>query len=115
MSIHDLVPAHGVRVLLELERRGEQEVVYRVEVHAPDASHATRARISVGGDPIDALSVALEPWRAIERDGGATAAEAPERWALESARGFLRTLHKQHAKDGAWPRRVLRWRERGAK
>lgn len=34
----------------------------------------------------------------------------PAAWALESAKGLLRTLAKNHAESADWPRRVHRWR-----
>ena len=96
-----LVPTKGVRVLLELESAGGEEVVYRVELHAPPASFEGRATIAVAGGVI-----ALSPWAALRGEG------EPEAWTVDSARAFLRTLHKNHAAARDWPRRQLRWRER---
>lgn len=100
-----LVPTHGVRVLLELASASDAEVVYRVELHAPAASFEGRATIAVEGGAIE-----WTPWSALPRDDGAGAEGPPEPWAIESARAFLRTLHKNHAAERDWPRKQLRWR-----
>lgn len=97
----DLIPTHGVRVLLELEQAGADAVVYAVELHAPDASHATRATITIASGALE-----LGAWLTSRGERG------PEAWAIESARAFLRTLHKNHVEERDWPRRQLRWRER---
>jgi hypothetical protein len=96
-----LVPTKGVRVLLELERAQDDEVVYRMELHAPLASFVGRATIAVVGG-----AISFSPWAALRGEG------EPEAWTVDSARAFLRTLHKNHAAARDWPRRQLRWRER---
>ena len=96
----DLSPHHGVRVKLELAEAGEHGVAYDVELHAPSSAFASRVTIAIGG------ALAFGPWRALEGAG------EPEPWMIESARGFLRTLHKNHVADRDWPRRWLRWRDR---
>ncbi|UJR82273.1 hypothetical protein [Sandaracinus amylolyticus] len=98
----DLIPQHGVRVLLELERAGDHDVVYRVELHAPATSHASRATIALEGG-----AITLDPWTTSRGD-----APAPEPWTVESARSFLKIVHKNHAAERDWPRRQLRWRDK---
>ncbi|AKF05106.1 hypothetical protein [Sandaracinus amylolyticus] len=96
----DLIPQHGVRVLLELERAGDRDVVYRVELHTAASSHASRATIAIEGG-----ALALDAW-------ATSRGEAPEPWTVESARSFLKILHKNHAAERDWPRRQLRWRDK---
>lgn len=95
-----LVPDQGVRVLLELLSSGDRGARYRVELHAPTASWRGAAAISPDG------AIALEPFAPLRGEG------APDAWMIEQARAFLRTLHKNHAADGSYPRRLLRWRDR---
>lgn len=103
----DLVPTHGVRVLLERGSTDDAGASYAVEIHAPASSWRSEARLAVAG-----AQIALGPWRAIRGEGG-----EPEPWMIESARGFLRTVLKNAAveRDPAlrdWPPRQLRWRDR---
>lgn len=103
MSHSERIPTHGARVLLELDDASADAVVYRVELIAPSATHASRATLAVEGG-----AISLEPWTAVRGEG------EPEAWAIDIARAFLRMLHKNHAEAGDWPRRQLRWRERRA-
>ena len=103
MSQSDRIPTHGVRVLLELEEATADSVAYRVELIAPSVTHASRATIAIASGELS-----LDPWRTERGEG------EPEAWAIDSARAFLRTLHKNHAEERDWPRRQLRWRERRA-
>jgi hypothetical protein len=112
-----LAPENGVRVLLELARAEDDVAIYRVELHAPDAAWHCEARIDPRGvaigEPAPLSSAAPSP--AAEAGGrptGGGPAGAPEPWMIESARAFLRTLHKNHVAARDWPRRQLRWRER---
>lgn len=95
----ELVPTHGARVLLDRVATDGARATYRVEIHAPEASWASEASLDA--------AVTLAPWRAIRGAIG-----EPEPWMIESARGLLRTLLKNHAGDGSYPPRLLRWRER---
>lgn len=95
----ELVPTHGVRVLLDRIAIEGTRARYRVEIHAPESSWASEAALDT--------SVLLEPWQPIRGS-----AVEPEPWMIESARGLLRTLIKNHATDGAYPHRLLRWRQR---
>lgn len=103
MTQSDRIPSHGLRVLLELEAATEGSVSYRVELIAPSVTHVSRAAIAIGSGEL-----ALEPWSLARGEG------EPEQWAIDTARAFLRTLHKNHAEARDWPRRQLRWRERRA-
>lgn len=95
----DLVPTHGVRVLLVRAAIDDAGATYRVELHAPDSSWASEARVGA--------AIAIGPWTATRGS-----APDPEPWMIESARGFLRTLAKNHAAERDWPARQLRWRDR---
>lgn len=97
----ELVPTHGVRVLLELVSADDREVVYRVALHGPASSFAGRATIAIEGG-----AIAWDEWTPTRGEG------APEPWTIESARAFLRIVHKNHAAERDWPRKQLRWRER---
>jgi hypothetical protein len=97
----DLIPQHGARVLLDLQRAGDAEIVYRVELHAPEASFAGVASLEVASGKL-----ALGPWTVLRGEG------EPEAWMVDGARAFLRTLYKNHVQERDWPRRQLRWRER---
>jgi hypothetical protein len=94
-----LSPQNGVRVLLELERADDAAIEYGVELHAASAAWA-------GKSTIDAATgaVSFAAFHPIEGTG------APDPWMVESARGFLRTVHKNHVAERDWPRRLLRWR-----
>lgn len=95
----ELVPTQGVRVLLVRASIDDAGATYRVELHAPDASWTGEARL--------AAAITIGPWTATRG-----AAPEPEPWMIESARGFLRTLAKNHAAERDWPPRLLRWRDR---
>lgn len=94
-----LAPEHGVRVLLELVRAEPEGVVYRVELHAPRAGWSAEARIDAAG------ALTIGAFARLEGEGD------PEPWMSDTVRAFLRTLHKNHAAQGDWPPRLLRWRE----
>lgn len=92
-----LIPKHGLRVLLELVSAQEGQVVYRVELHAPDASFRGKATMN-------SKTFALGEWTTLRGHG------TPHTKMIEGADAFLRTLQKNHAALGDWPRRQLRWR-----
>jgi len=98
----DLVPTQGVRVLLVRASIDDAGATYRVELHAPDAAWVSEARLVVSG-----AQIAIGAWTA-----NRGSAPEPEPWMIESARGFLRTLVKNHATERDWPPRQLRWRDR---
>ncbi len=35
---------------------------------------------------------------------------SPPTWIAETTLGFTKTLQKNHASDGTWPQRLVRWR-----
>lgn len=86
-----LHPSHGARVLLE--REAGDTVRYRVSIYEPSALHVTLAHIDAGAVRIDPFT------------------SAPPAWAVTYAERMLLGLAKKHASDGAWPRRLLRWRD----
>lgn len=87
-------PEQGAR--FELLHEPEAGGRYAISVHAPDGVFAASASIDTAG-------VALH-WEA-----------APPGWMHETTLGFLRMLQKNHAGDGEWPSRLVRWRtERNA-
>lgn len=92
-----LIPKHGLRVLLELVAAHEGEVVYRVELHVPEASFRGTATLM-------GKAFKLSEWTALRGHG------TPHPNMVEGADAFLRTLHKNHVTLGDWPRRQLRWR-----
>jgi hypothetical protein len=94
-----LIPQHGLRVLLELVSASQDRIVYRVELHAPDVSFGA---IATMGTAVFALEIS--EWTALRGQGKL------DPRMVESAQAFLRTLHKNHAALGDWPRRQLRWR-----
>ncbi|MCC6875728.1 MAG: hypothetical protein IT378_15585, partial [Sandaracinaceae bacterium] len=53
---------------------------------------------------LSAGKVALAPWRA--EDGG-----QPAPWIVTFTDQLLRTLVKNHAAAGDWPRKLTRWRQ----
>jgi hypothetical protein len=70
---------------------------YAVLVELPEGSCSGTAHLGPAG-------VSLEPF-----------SPPPPPWAIEQATALLRTVAKNHAGDGDWPRRVHRWRApRGA-
>jgi hypothetical protein len=89
-----LRPAHGGRILLELERADAREVRYALSL-------ATAESVSRGTLVLDPSTGAV----ALECAG------APS-WLAEHARRFGAVLVRDHRGVGAppWPRRVLRWR-----
>jgi hypothetical protein len=95
-----LAPEHGVRILLELVRGGRDSAIYRVELHSPRGAWAGEASFDEMGTPVVGV---------LERLDGMG---DPEPWMLDTVRSFLRTLHRNHAAEGNWPSRMLRWRER---
>lgn len=92
-----------MRVLLELAGSDTTGVRYRAEIHAPAASWSSEATIPF--DPLGAVTVVS--WVVTRGEGD------PEPWARDFVRALLRTLQKNHAADRSFPRRLLRWRDRG--
>lgn len=97
MSEH--TPKHGLRVLLDRLDGEPGRARYRVELYVPAVSHATEATLADG-------AVTFGEWSLLEGAG------APEAWTIDAAKAFLRTLQKNHAADGDWPVRIMRWRDR---
>jgi hypothetical protein len=85
-SLH---PSHGARIVLEREPGGEAR--YRVSIYEPDRVH-TSVAIVEGGVRFDAWS------------------SEPPVWARIFVERTLLSLAKKHAADGAWPRKLTRWR-----
>jgi hypothetical protein len=89
-----LTPSHGARFLFDRIDASEEAPRYSVEIHAPEGTYRGEARLAPEG-----VTLSFE---------GAE----PAAWAIEQARGFLRTISKNGRADADWPRRVLRWREK---
>ena len=87
-SLH---PAHGARIVLE--REDADGVSYRVSIYEPHALHVALAHLSGGAVRFDAWS------------------SDPPAWAVLFAERTLKSLAKKHSADGAWPRKLTRWRE----
>jgi len=88
-------PAQGARFELARDRIDVEGAVYAIAVIATDARYAAEARVSTAR--------VETTWRS-----------EPPAWIAETAHGFLKTLQKNHAADGSWPARWVRWRsERG--
>lgn len=95
-----LTPAAGVRVLFTLvsktERDAVQTATYELTLFYPDEAQKFMLEI-----PAQGAADLSEVLRRNASDSG-----------LERAlRGFSRKLQVSHKSDGAWPRRMLRWRE----
>ncbi|MBZ0116882.1 MAG: hypothetical protein K8H88_07805, partial [Sandaracinaceae bacterium] len=61
---------------------------------------------------LSASGVALSPWRAASSGPPPVWADgAPAPWVITFTDQLLRTLVKNHAAAGDWPRKLTRWRQ----
>ena len=86
-----LAPAHGARFELARVTTSSAGAVYRVSVLDAHARH--EARVS-----LEAASLEMR-W-----------VSEPPPWIAETVHGFVKILQKNHAHDGSWPARLVRWR-----
>jgi hypothetical protein len=84
----------GVRFELRLETAADGGACYAVELALAAVTVSGQARISPGGDVL------------FDRSGAAP----PPAWCVSIVRAQLRTLWRDHAARGAFPRRLTRWR-----
>jgi hypothetical protein len=88
-------PERGARFVLERAGLDEGAARYRVAVLGGEARWEGEAVL-----PRDGGAVELAAFRPAE----------PPAWMRRTAEGLLRTLARRHAGDGAFPRRLTRWR-----
>ena len=88
-------PDHGGRLELKLERASETCAYYLLTLRTAEAEVSCEVTIDA---PADHLG--LGEWR-----GG-----APPVWLQGYAHAVLRSVLRTKASDGAWPRRLTRWR-----
>ena len=87
-------PEHGGRLELRLASAESDRVTYELSLETRDAEGFGSATIALAGGAIE-LSIADA---------------ALPGWLGDFARAVLRALYRAHREDGAWPRRVTRWR-----
>ncbi|HEY0463930.1 MAG TPA: hypothetical protein VGC79_06960 [Polyangiaceae bacterium] len=88
-------PDHGGRLELKLATASETRADYLLTLFTPDAELSASASID---EPADAVELA-------EFQGG-----TPPAWLLAYAQALLRSVLRTKRSDGAWPRRLTRWR-----
>ena len=88
-------PDHGGRLEFKLELASQASARYALTILTPHAELSTVADVTCADG-----SITLAEWQ-----GG-----VPPAWLLTVAQALLRTLWRNHAADGDWPRRVTRWR-----
>lgn len=84
-------PEHGARFEIAREHVDGAAADFGVRVVEAHSTH--EARVTISASTIDARWVA-----------------PPPRWIADTALGFFKTLQKNHASDGSWPTRLVRWR-----
>ena len=88
-------PDHGGRLELKLEQASEARADYRLTLLTSEAEFSTRAIVDAPGDAVELAAFA----------GG-----TPPAWLLSYAQALLRSVLRTKRSDGAWPRRLTRWR-----
>ena len=88
-------PDHGGRLELKLATATDSSACYRLVISTPAAETSADARVDA-----PAGSVEIGAWES----------GAPPAWLESFARTLLRTMLRNKASDGEWPRRVTRWR-----
>ncbi|HEY3256449.1 MAG TPA: hypothetical protein VGJ91_20960 [Polyangiaceae bacterium] len=88
-------PDHGGRLELKLLEAVETRAEYLLTLLTPDAELCSRVTIDVPADSLE-----LSPF-----EGG-----APPTWLEAYAHALLRSVLRTKSSDGAWPRRLTRWR-----
>jgi hypothetical protein len=86
-------PEHGGRIELKLSEVGKGAVEYSIVLSTQGINWRGSACVDAHG--------------AVELS---SPEPAPPAWLADFARALLRTLYRTHHEDGAWPRRLTRWR-----
>lgn len=84
-------PEHGARFEILRESTTEASATYAIAVHAHEGAHHASVTITASG--------VETRWTA-----------EPPTWIAETTHGFVKMLQKNHAGDGSWPARLVRWR-----
>jgi hypothetical protein len=87
-------PEHGGRIELKLADAEPNFVRYAIHIATKEAEWSGGASIGVADGTIEFTG--LE--------------SGPPPWLVDVARALLRTVYRNHCQDGAWPRRLTRWR-----
>lgn len=88
-------PDHGGRVELKLTQTSDHGAHYALTIFLPEREVTTEARVEIASGALE-----LRVWQD----------EPPPSWLDAVARALLRTVWRTASSDGAWPRRVTRWR-----
>jgi hypothetical protein len=88
-------PDHGGRLELKLSAANDTRAEYSLTLFTPEAELGSRATIDASADSIE-----LSPFQ-----GG-----VPPAWLEAYAHALLRSVLRTRSSDGAWPRRLTRWR-----
>ena len=88
-------PEHGGRVELKLEDTSSESARYALTVFTPQSELESSAVVHESSGAID-----VADWH-----GG-----APPPWLAALAHALLRGAWRNKSSDGAWPRRITRWR-----
>jgi hypothetical protein len=98
-------PHFGARIRLERKRASAELVEYEIRIwHDDDGERSERFYSAPATISLPQLSLAIGEWRL---DGEV---KSPPEWATDFTLALLRTVAKNHAGDGDWPRRITRWR-----
>lgn len=101
---------HGARVQLERAEASGATARYRVRVW--EATPLEQELYFEASAELSASGVALSPWRAASSGPPPVWADgAPAPWVITFTDQLLRTLVKNHAAAGDWPRKLTRWRQ----
>jgi hypothetical protein len=84
-------PEHGARFEILRTSAGGDHAVFGITVLAAGATFVATTKIS---------GAAVET----------TWAPEPPPWIADTTHGFAKMLQKNHAADGSWPSRLVRWR-----
>lgn len=88
-------PDHGGRLEFKLGESSEASACYGLSIFTADGEFSADPVVTAEGGVIR-----IGEWR-----GG-----TPPEWLSTLAHALLRGIWRTHQSDGAWPRRVTRWR-----
>lgn len=88
-------PDHGGRLELKLTAASDTRAEYLLTLFTPEAELSSRATIDASADSLELAGF----------QGG-----EPPAWLEGYARALLRSVLRTKGSDGAWPRRLTRWR-----
>ena len=80
---------------LKLEQASETRADYLLTLLTPKAEFRTRATVDVPGDALELADFSEA---------------TPPAWLLAYAQALVRSVLRTKRSDGAWPRRLTRWR-----